>query len=74
MKRVDRVWILQSAIDYVTEGLLPEEPFENEEQRSRFETVVKDLKEYLEQVGPEQFARTTFDVGDEDLYDGEDED
>ena len=45
MKRVDRVWILQSAIDYVTEGLLPEEPFENEEQRSRFETVVKDLKE-----------------------------
>ena len=30
MKRVDRVWILQSAIDYVTEGLLPEEPFENE--------------------------------------------
>ncbi len=60
MKRVDRVWILQSAIDYVTEGLLPEEPFENEEQRSRFETVVKDLKEYLEQVRPESSALRPF--------------
>ncbi|MCR4883176.1 MAG: hypothetical protein K6A68_06380 [Clostridiales bacterium] len=74
MKQVDRIWILQSALDYVLYGQLPEEPFQNEEERSQFETVVKDLKEYLERVGPEQFARTTFDVGDEDLYDEEDED
>ena len=62
MKESTRVWILQSAIDYVLDGTMPSDPFETEEEKAAFFSEVRDLQEYMDLVGPEAFSRTTFDV------------
>ena len=62
MRESTRVWILQSAIDYVKYGIEPSDPFDNEEEEKTFQADVKDLQEYLNQVGPEEFSKTEFDI------------
>ena len=73
MKESTRVWILQSAIDYVMDGTMPSDPFETEEEKTAFFSEVRDLQEYMDLVGPEAFSRTTFDVS-YSYEDDEDED
>lgn len=73
MKESTRVWILQSAIDYVLDGTMPSDPFETPEEEECFKSQVKNLEEYRDQVGQEQFENTTFDIP-YSYGDGEDED
>lgn len=67
--------LLQMAIDKVKDGIEPEFDFPSEEHREFYERQVKDLQDYLEKVGPEEFAKTTFDIPynymDDDDYDDE---
>lgn len=63
--------LLQMAIDKVKRGKDPgEDAFSTEEERAYYEAQVEDLEEYLKAVGPEQFAKTEFDIG----YNYEDDD
>ena len=39
MKESTRVWILQSAIDYVLDGTMPSDPFETEEEKAAVDAV-----------------------------------
>ena len=56
-----RVWIEQLAIEKVKNGVDPTEPL-TELQRKCYESEVKNLQMYMDMVGPEQFAKTEFDI------------
>ena len=62
LKESTRNWILQMAIDKVKEDKEPTEAL-TEEEKACYDRTVAQLKEYMDMVGPEKFARTTFDVG-----------
>ena len=72
LKESTRVWLEQLAIEKVKNGNDPDEPL-TELQRECYESEVKYLQQYMDMVGPEQFARTTFDVS-HDYCDDEDYD
>ena len=67
-----RCGLLQMAIDKVKDGIDPEYPFASDEHREYYERQVKDLQAYMDQVGPEQFSATTFDI--EHNYDDDEDD
>ena len=54
--------LLQMAIDKVKHGTDPSEPFESDEEEEYYRGFVKDLQEFMDEVGPERFSRTTFDI------------
>ena len=70
LKESTRVWIEQLAIEKVKNGTDPSEPL-TELQQQCYNMEVKYLQQYMDMVGPEQFARTTFDVS-HDYNDDED--
>lgn len=60
-----RNWILQIALEKVKTGKDPEEwnAPKTEEEIASYKFNVADLQKYMDLVGPEQFSKTTFDVG-----------
>ena len=62
LKESTRNWLLQLAIDKVKDGREPKDAMTDEE-KACYERTVAQLQEFMDMVGPEQFAKTTFDVG-----------
>ena len=55
--------LLQMAIDKVGSGIDPDE-YDNlsSDEKEYYDRQVKDLQAYMDEVGPEQFKKTEFDI------------
>lgn len=78
LREGEKCGLLQMAIDTVKHGKeYSELDFPSDLHRDYYLRQVDDLKDYLKEVGKEQFDRTTFDIEynyeDDDDYDEDDE-
>ena len=58
-----RNYIVQAAADYINEGIEPDLEDESQEAIDCFNNTVKEMLDYIDKYGEEEFHKVSWDVG-----------